>query len=469
VASIFKKGRDKRKKRASWYISYTDENGKSRMKKGFTDKGLTEQLAAQLEKEVWMRRNGMVDPLAEEMAKHRQSEISVHVEEFKSTLRRRKRTEKHVKLITSRLSKIIEGCRFKKLGDLNGDKVEVFLAEFCDEHDYGPKTFNHYCQAFEQFCDWLAKTSKVAINPVPGLPRRNKDLDVRKKRRALTPEEVRKLVDSAWNSDDKIQCFDGKTRAKIYLISYYTGLRRSEIASLTPESFDLESVPPTVCIAATISKHRRSDVLPIHPELTELLREWLNDIAGGERLFPKLANRRTWKMVKLDLERVGIPYKTAEGDADFHAAGRHTHITELFRSGASLTQGRALARHSDIKTTMAYTHIPLQDQAEAVANLPIPWQRSGSDSSVPSGQNKSAPDIGSPSAGDDRKAVNTGSAASSDANQQKKSPPVKDGDQWRRRGLNPRPAIFPWELLRAYPVIWGVRCGGPRPAGFVCS
>ena len=34
-------------------------------------------------------------------------------------------------------------------------------------------------------------------------------------------------------------------------------------------------------------------------------------------------------MFKLDRERVGIPYKTAEGVADFHAAGRHTCITEL--------------------------------------------------------------------------------------------------------------------------------------------
>jgi len=76
-------------------------------------------------------------------------------------------------------------------------------------------------------------------------------------------------------------------------------------------------------------------------------------------------------MVKLDLERVGIPYTTAEGDADFHAAGRHTHITELFRSGASVTEARQLARHSDIKTTMSYTHIGMEDQAKALAALPV--------------------------------------------------------------------------------------------------
>ena len=98
-------------------------------------------------------------------------------------------------------------------------------------------------------------------------------------------------------------------------------------------------------------------------------------------------------MVKKDLERVGIPYKTDEGIADFHAAGRHTHITELLRNGASLPEARELARHTDIRLTMKYTHIGLEDQAKAVSKLPYPsndvseenlttqsWQRYGSGS-----------------------------------------------------------------------------------------
>lgn len=75
-------------------------------------------------------------------------------------------------------------------------------------------------------------------------------------------------------------------------------------------------------------------------------------------------------MVKLDLERVGIPYKTAKGIADSHAAGRHTHITELLRNGASLVEARELARHSDIKMTMKYTHIGVEEQARALQNIP---------------------------------------------------------------------------------------------------
>ena len=39
MASVFKRGRDKGKKGASWYFEYRDEFGKKRMRKGFTDKG----------------------------------------------------------------------------------------------------------------------------------------------------------------------------------------------------------------------------------------------------------------------------------------------------------------------------------------------------------------------------------------------------------------------------------------------
>ena len=56
--------------------------------------------------------------------------------------------------------------------------------------------------------------------------------------------------------------------------------------------------------------------------------------------------------------------------ADFHAVGRHTYITELLRNGASLVEARELARHSDIRMTMRYTHTGLVDQARAVAAIP---------------------------------------------------------------------------------------------------
>lgn len=149
-----------------------------------------------------------------------------------------------------------------------------------------------------------------------------------------------------------------------------TGLRRNEIASLTPLSFSLDSEMPTVTVEAAFSKHRRKDVLPLHPEFVLMLGEWLKGVPPDVPLFPGLAKRRTWYMVKTDLEAAGIEYETAEGIADFHAAGRHTHITELLRNGATLPQAKELARHSDVKMTMRYTHIGIEDQAKALKQLP---------------------------------------------------------------------------------------------------
>ena len=74
-------------------------------------------------------------------------------------------------------------------------------------------------------------------------------------------------------------------------------------------------------------------------------------------------------MVKKDLERVGIAYHTPQVIADFHAAGRYSHITGLIRSEASIMEAKELTRHADISQTAKYTHIRMEDRAEALANL----------------------------------------------------------------------------------------------------
>jgi integrase len=86
-----------------------------------------------------------------------------------------------------------------------------------------------------------------------------------------------------------------------------TGLRRRELGSLTPRSFDLVGDPPTLTVEAANSKHRKKDVLPLHPEAVELVREWVKGLEPCDKLFPQLDRRKTWLMVKKDLERVGIP------------------------------------------------------------------------------------------------------------------------------------------------------------------
>jgi integrase len=141
---------------------------------------------------------------------------------------------------------------------------------------------------------------------------------------------------------------------------------------LTPRSFRLSDAQPTIKVDAACSKHRREDILPVHPELVTLVREWIAGREADELHYPRLERKKTWLMVKKDLERIGNAYETAEGIADFRAAGRHSHITGQLRNGATLVQARELARHADVRMTMKYTHIALNDQATALAGLPSP-------------------------------------------------------------------------------------------------
>ena len=368
MASIRKQSRDKGKKNKPYYIQYVDHEGKRVTAKGFTDKGLTEQLAAKLESEVMLRKRGMIDPAQERLLAIKQAPIAEHLDAFDRSMANT--TPKHRKLTMTRVRRAVEGCDFKNLSDLDGEEVVGWLNEAREEDDLGARTYNHYLQAADAFGKWLVATKRLPSNPLAGMDRMNAETDVRHKRRALGNEEIRRLIAAARGSGVNVQGYDGEMRARIYQIGYLTGLRRGELASLTPNSFKLDVPQPTLTVEAKSSKHRRKDTLPVHPELLEILRDWMAGLGPDEPLFPNLAWRKTYTMVQKDLERAGIPYETHEGLADFHAAGRHSHITGLVRSGASIMEAKELARHADIRQTAKYTHIGMEDRADALAALP---------------------------------------------------------------------------------------------------
>ena len=368
MATIYKRKQDAGKKRSAWFIGYTDRNGKRKTCKGFTDKGETTKLASKLEHEESLRAKGLIDPEQEKLLLRKQVSIEEALLGF--IKRQSRNSEKHAKLILSRIRRTVGEAGVGTVGELNLEAIESAIGQMIDDDDSGPRTYNHYAQAVNSFCNYLVATKFLTANPLLGLKRMNTEVDVRHRRRALTATEFSSLISSARNSGIKIQGYSPEQRARVYLVAYYTGLRRKELSTLTPQGFDLQGEQPTLTVQAACSKHRKEDTLPIHPDLLRLLLAWLPEYADGKEIFPKLDRKKTWLMVKRDLERVGIPYKTEKGFADFHAAGRHTHITELLRNGSTLPQARELARHSDVRMTMRYTHIGLEDQAKAIRNLP---------------------------------------------------------------------------------------------------
>ena len=368
MASIFKL-KHRCGKNDPWVIEYTDYRGKRPRVVGYKDKKLTEAKAAELEKQARLRRDGLIDPKQEQRAEQEALPIAEHLAAFKKSIK--KNTSKHVKLVMARINRIIEKAVIETLADIDIESVEQAMDDIVEEDGIGHRTYNHYIQALDSFCNWMVP-KRISSNPIAGIERLNADTDVRHPRRALSVDEMRALMKSARDSNISIQCYTGDERARFYLLSFMTGLRRKELGSLNMRSFNLESEPPTITVEAAHSKHRRKDVLPLHLELVPEIRKWLKGMKPDEKLFPKLEKRRTWLCVKKDLERIGIPYETHEGIADFHAAGRHSHITGLLESGASLAETMELARHSDVRMTMKYAHLGMDTKAKALSSLPSP-------------------------------------------------------------------------------------------------
>ena len=253
MATVFKRKRDSSKKNAHWWIQYFDQHGHRKTTKGYTDKRKTEAKAAKLEEEARLRKDGLIDPSLEKARDQRQIQLSDHLDAFERHLK--KNSPNHVKLTMTRVKRIVNDAGMKTIEDIDIESVEEVLAEMLEDDEIGFRTYNHYIQAINSFCNWMVP-KRASVNPLLGMARLNAQEDLRHDRRALLPEEFEKLVRSARSSGISIQCFDGEQRAQIYILSYMTGLRRKELGSLMPRSFDLGDVPSVVETLSGLTGYR---------------------------------------------------------------------------------------------------------------------------------------------------------------------------------------------------------------------
>jgi len=382
-----------------WWGRFRDHMGIERRMPLARDKAAAQALLNQVVLKSERQAAGRLDPFEE----HAKRPLKEHIADFKLHLAHKDNTEQHVFEVSSRVTKIATACKLNLIRDLSASTVQRYLA---DRRSKGlsRQTSNHYLRAIKQFSRWLVRERRNHDDPLVHLAMLNVKVDRRHDRRALGPDEFSRLIDAAMAGPEVI-CISGPDRAMMYILSAWTGYRRSEIGSLTKRSLHLDDLPPTVTIAACYSKRKRQDTQVLHPEVADRLREWLKtktSLPADALLFPVSAkvpggvDRRTSKMMKADLkvarkkwiEEAKNPHEKKDRErsdflkyqndlglfADFHS-NRHTFITNLERAGVSPRTAQSLARHSDIRLPMGvYTHIGLHDQSSAIELLPAPPQ-----------------------------------------------------------------------------------------------
>ena len=246
------------------------------------------------------------------------------------------------------------------------------------------RSCTHYVRAIKQFSRWLWRDGRAPEYTLAHISGYNDAVDRRHDRRALTDAELAKLIAAA-ETGPELYGISGPDRAMLYRLAVGTGFRRNELRNLTPECFDLDSAPPTITVEAAYSKHRRRDVQPIRRDLADLVRPWLATRRKGRPVIDtsEWNWHRTAKMMRYDLKTAEVAFCDARGlYADFHSL-RHTYITNIGRSGASMKTHQELARHSpsaklravslsngEPGLTMRCTHTQLEDKVRALETLP---------------------------------------------------------------------------------------------------
>lgn len=359
-----------------YYVVWRDTQGIVRRRStGKKDKSAALQVKRQIEQDLLLDR-------ADPFAKWRKVPLLQHAQDYQDYQISVGTSQKQAGQVHSRITRVFDEAGIRYAIDLSVSRIATVidrLRKVPQSPNRKPENYptlslrtkNFYAKSLKQLTAWMVRERRLEHDLLRHLPMRKTDTDIRHDRRALTDEEFTKLVQAARTSVKVVEGVTGHERSFLYTMARMTGLRRSELASLTATSFTL-SGDPFVIVEAAYSKHRERDFVPLHPDLVPLLRGRISKLYNGAPLFPLLEHRKTAQMMQVDLEAVGIPYQDANGRfADFHAL-RHSFITALWESGVSPEVVMALARHRSLNMTMRYTHVDRSSQVRAVNSMRSP-------------------------------------------------------------------------------------------------
>lgn len=223
----------------------------------------------------------------------------------------------------------------------------------------GSSAQDHALVVLRAFCTW----ARLDPNPAKGV-----------RRPKVVPGDPRASIDEEvfWRLVDPAGPVPFH-RSTFYHFLAAQGVRYGAAAGIARLDLDLEK---GLCRKRALSaKGKRESIMPLAKATCARLRELfrrqdsegapLPGMAGALPVFPHPPALRTFLR---DLERVGIPRKSAEGKIDFHAL-RVLFVTRCQEKEVPLPLAQQLADHKRIDVTAHYTRLPSKAAREAVEKV----------------------------------------------------------------------------------------------------
>ncbi len=379
---------------------------------GCKDRTAALAVLAELEKRAEKVKSGIISAAEDAVAGHAREALDEHIEAYCEWLGGRGCVAQHVKDRRSTLTGIAVACGFSHLTDVSRAVLEKHLANRRRDGE-GHVTSNRHRAAWVAFCNWAVRDGRLSVNPVAGIPKCNEKVDQRRNRRALSLDELQRLIEATRTrplrdtatvrrGTRKGEVFAelragtrqrlielGEMRALFYRLLAYTGLRFSEARSLRCSNVVLETRQPHIVLHARHEKNRQGARIALQADLARELASHIKRLEGSAAGPARRSGNvlafgapgddpalfdvplKMTKVFDRDLRAAGIPKRDRQGHTlDIHCL-RHTFATMLCQAGVPLQVAQRAMRHSDPKLTAGiYTHLDLNDLGAAVAALP---------------------------------------------------------------------------------------------------
>ena len=264
MATVFKRGGKSAK--GYWNVQWFDHNGKRRTKcTRTTDKATAERIARKYEAEAALRRDGVIDPTFDAVKQESERSIEDHLADYEHKLQTANRSDQYIRETIKYIRAISKAGTFDDVAAINADAVAQFASKLKDEAK-SSRTIQAYLCAIKGFTRWLTEQHKLRRDPLASLKKPNPNADRRYERRMLLPSEWRRL-EAATATGPERRGMLGDERLLLYRVAIQTGLRSSELRSLTRGCLYLGADPPHILCKAGSTKNQKGARKYIQPEL----------------------------------------------------------------------------------------------------------------------------------------------------------------------------------------------------------
>ena len=333
---------------------------------------------------------GLVDLAMERRSEAARRPITELADAFGTSIRAGGATEKYAARTEREVREFADSMGITALGDIAAELGAGYL-EKLRKANQSARTRQCRITSVKGFTRWAWREGLLAADPLAGLKRPNPDTDRRHERRYLLVDEWRRLEATTLTAGERFG-MKADERTMLYATAIQTGLRVSELETLTRGSLHLDANRPFLVVKAGGTKNRKLARQFLTPVLAARLKRHAGRMTPGAPVFrlpPKwnmadmlradlAAARDAWiaeaghdpeeavKRRKVDF----LSAKNAEGMVlDFHAL-RHTCGAWAALGGAGPKAIQTLMRHSSITLTLdTYGHLLPDEAAETVTRL----------------------------------------------------------------------------------------------------